>query len=63
LKDLIIEYVGTHCDPEDDTVTTEMVAEVMANEFPEFLGLIAQENYINGYRKALEDTQAVHGKR
>ena len=59
LKDIILEYVGKHYNPDDDNVTPEMVAEVLATEFPEFLGLVAAENYINGYRKALEDQQAV----
>ena len=62
LKEIILEYVGNHYDLEDDAVTVEMVAEILANEFPEFIGLLAQENYINGYRKALEDTNIVHGK-
>jgi hypothetical protein len=62
LKELIVEYVGTHYDPEDDNVTVEMVTEVLANEFPELISLLAQENYINGYRSALDDTKAVHGQ-
>jgi len=36
-------------------VTVEMIVEVMAAEFPEFLLAVAEENYIRGYEQALDD--------
>jgi len=32
-----------------------MIVETMADEFPEFLMVIAEENWIRGYHQALED--------
>jgi len=59
---MIVEYVGNTYQPEDENVTATMVAEVLADEFPEFIALMAQENYINGYRKALEDVEMFNDK-
>ena len=53
LKDFMLEYVGTFFDKED--VTVEMIAEVLASEFPEFLYAYAEENFIRGYRLGLDD--------
>ncbi|MAF43511.1 MAG: hypothetical protein CMI54_04980 [Parcubacteria group bacterium] len=55
LKDYIVNYVGEQAEPEDNTVTVAMVIETMANEFPEFVWALAEENWIRGYRQALED--------
>jgi len=38
-----------------EEVTVEMIVEVMAEEFPEFLMLVAEENWIRGYEQALDD--------
>ena len=57
MKEWMVTYVGTRYDKED--VTVEMIVDVMANEFPEFLLAIAEENYLrgwsSGYSKGLED--------
>ena len=50
-------YVGETLQPENNEVTLEMVIEVMAKEFPEFLLSIAEENFIRGYQQALLDTE------
>ena len=55
LKELVIEFVGEYCNPEDGDVTAEMVVEVFAKEFPEFLMVVAEENWVRGYHQALED--------
>jgi len=55
LKAMIVSYVGTKRNPENDEVTLEMVLEVMAEEFPDFVMPIAEENWIRGYAQALED--------
>tara|TARA_Y100000034_G_C6551695_1_gene238373 strand:+ start:241 stop:525 length:285 start_codon:yes stop_codon:yes gene_type:complete len=57
LKDVIVTFVGNHCNPEDDQVTTEMIVEVFAKEFPEFLMAVAEENWVRGYHQALEDIE------
>ena len=58
LKNMIVEYVGERVSPEDQNVTVEMVVEVMAAEFPEFLLVIAEENWIRGYQQGLDDVEA-----
>lgn len=58
LKNILIQYVGKKSNPEDDNVTVEMVVEVMSLEFPEFLLVIAEENFIRGYQQALDDAEA-----
>jgi len=37
LKEFIINYVGTKLSPEDEMVSLEMVVQVLADEFPEFM--------------------------
>jgi len=55
LKNQLVEYVGEKLDPQDGNVTVEMVIEVVAKEFPEFLLAIAEENWILGYQQAMAD--------
>lgn len=55
LKNFLVEYTGEKINPEDQNVTVEMIVEVMAKEFPEFLLAIAEENWVRGYQQAIED--------
>ena len=55
LKNWLVEYVGSRLSPDNMDVTVEMIVEVMAAEFPEFLLAVAEENYIRGYEQALDD--------
>jgi hypothetical protein len=55
LKAWLVEYVGEQLNPESDEVNVEMIIEVVAKEFPEFLLPIAEENFIRGYRQAMTD--------
>ena len=57
LKNLIVDYVGNTLNPKDDKVTVENTIEVFAKEFPEFLLVIAEENWVNGYTQALRDVE------
>tara|TARA_B100000745_G_scaffold299089_1_gene249110 strand:+ start:1216 stop:1455 length:240 start_codon:yes stop_codon:yes gene_type:complete len=58
LKQLIVNHVGETLNPEDDDVTVEMVVEVFSKEFPEFVFLLAEENFIRGYEQALTDVES-----
>ena len=58
LKDYMIEYVGNKLDPEDNTVTVEMVVNVLADEFPEVALSLAEENWVRGYEQGIEDLKA-----
>ena len=55
MKKWMVEHVGTKLSPEDGLVTVEMIVEVIANEFPEFLLAIAEENWVRGYKQGLAD--------
>lgn len=57
LKHMFVDYVGNKKKPEDDTVTVEMIVETLAEEFPEFLMAVAEENWIRGYQQALDDVE------
>ena len=58
LKELFVDYVGNKLNPENDEVTMGMVIDVLAEEFPEVLLTVAEENYLRGYETALEDLSA-----
>ena len=58
LKEMLVEYVGTKLDNEE--VTVNMVAEVLAAEFPEFVFAFAEENFLRGYQLGLEDADKLH---
>ena len=58
LKEWLVNYVGGKISPDNDEVTVEMVLEVVASEFPEFVLPIAEENFIRGYNQAFIDIQA-----
>ena len=55
MKEWMVNYIGEKHTPEDGSVTVEMIVETMAEEFPEFLLAIAEENWIRGYRQAITD--------
>ena len=57
LKNMLVEYVGEKLNPEDQNVTVEMIVEVVAEEFPDFLLVVAEENWIRGYHQALDDVE------
>ena len=58
LKKILVEYTGKKINPKDSEVNVEMIIEVMAAEFPEFLLALAEENWIRGYHQALADVDA-----
>ena len=57
MKEWLVNYVGEHSQPETGAVTVEMIVDTMAAEFPEFLMAVAEENYIRGYKQALDDAE------
>ena len=58
MKKWLVNYVGDKINPENDEVNVEMIIQVMAEEFPEFLLVIAEENFIRGYQQGLADAEA-----
>ncbi len=59
LKQIVTNYVGKVLNPKEDEITVEQVINVFATEFPEFLLVVAEENWINGYTQALKDTESI----
>ena len=55
LKKFLVEYVGEKLDNEE--VTVNMIAEVIALDFPEFAFAFAEENFLRGYQLGLEDAE------
>ena len=55
MKEWLVTYVGDKTQPKNDEVTVELIIEAMADEFPEFIMALAEENFIRGYRQALTD--------
>lgn len=53
LKDYLVEYVGSKLDQEQ--VTVNMIAEVLAVEFAEFTYAFAEENFLRGYQMGIDD--------
>tara|TARA_R110000796_G_scaffold220134_1_gene336266 strand:+ start:627 stop:887 length:261 start_codon:yes stop_codon:yes gene_type:complete len=57
LKRWLVEYVGNQHGPDGNEVTVEMIVETVSEEFPEFLLVVAEENFFRGYEQALVDLQ------
>jgi hypothetical protein len=57
LKELIVNYVGEQLHPLKPEVTVEDIVNIFADEFPEFLMVVAQENFLRGYTTGLEDAK------
>ena len=61
VKEYLVEYVGTKMDKEE--VTVEMITEVLAVEFPEFMYSMAEENFLLGYKQGLDDAEKLHNRK
>ena len=57
LKEWLVDYVGNKENPKDEGVTIDMIINTIADEFPEFLFVVAQENFLRGYEQALGDVK------
>ena len=58
IKEILINYVGNNNQNVDkENVTVENIVETLAQEFPEFLLPVAEENFIRGYQQAMSDIE------
>jgi hypothetical protein len=55
MKNWLVDYVGNKLKPQNGEVTIDMIVETMAQEFPDFLLVVAEENFVRGYQQALYD--------
>jgi len=60
LKTYLVEYVGGRL--ENEEVTVNMIAEVLAADFPEFAFAFAEENFLRGYQLGLNDAEKLFTK-
>jgi disulfide oxidoreductase YuzD len=59
LKEIFVNYVGEKLQPPNGEVTVDMIVKVLADEFPEFVVVMAEENFIQGYKQAFADMERV----
>lgn len=57
MKEWLVNYIGETVKPENNQVTVGMIVEQMMKEFPEFLMVVAEENFIRGYQQAFADLE------
>ena len=57
LKTFLVDYVGQKNNPENGEVTVEMIVNTMAQDFPEFVLTVAEENWVRGYQQAMVDIE------
>mgnify|MGYP001244051181 CR=1 FL=1 len=57
LKEWLVNYVGQQQTPDSGEVTVEMIVDTVANEFPEFVMALAEENWMRGYYQAMVDVE------
>lgn len=59
LKEMLVEYVGKKFATDEDEgefeVTVQMIVDTLAHEFPEFMMIMAEENWSRGYKQGLDD--------
>ena len=59
LKQMLLEYVGNKYATSEDEgefeVTVQMIVETLAHEFPEFVMIMAEENWVRGYQQGIDD--------
>ena len=64
LKEMLLEYVGRKYTTEKDEgefdVTVQMIVDTLAHEFPEFVMIMAEENWVRGYKQGLDDATRLH---
>tara|TARA_R100000664_G_C2756862_1_gene144860 strand:- start:3077 stop:3331 length:255 start_codon:yes stop_codon:yes gene_type:complete len=57
LKHALVDYAGEKNKPENNEVTIEMIINTLAEDFPELILTIAEENFFRGYEQAFVDIQ------
>ena len=59
LKHALVDFAGERYNPEDGAVTVEMIIQVLGEDFPELIWVLAEENFFRGYEQALTDVRSV----
>lgn len=59
LRNFLIQYTGFKLNPEDEKITLQMLIHVLADEFPEIVMAIAEENFMRGYQQGIQDVETM----
>jgi hypothetical protein len=66
LKEMLVNYVGnkfaTDKDDGELEVTVRMIVDALGHEFPEFVMIMAEENWVRGYQQGLDDATRLHSE-
>ena len=64
LKQMLLEYVGNKYATSEDEgefeVSVQMIVDTLAHEFPEFVMIMAEENWVRGYQQGINDAAKLH---
>ena len=63
IKTPIKELTQSTLSEEDEgefEVTVQMIVDTLAHEFPEFVMIMAEENWVRGYQQGLDDATRLH---
>ena len=64
LKEMLVDYVGNKFATDEEEgefeVTVQMIVDTLAHEFPEFVMIMAEENWTRGYQQGLDDATKLH---
>ena len=64
LKEILVDYIGNKYAIEQDEgefeVTVQMIVDTLAHEFPEFVMIMAEENWARGYQQGIDDAVKLH---
>lgn len=55
LKSFFVEYVGKKMAPDSGEVTVDMCVRTLAQDFPEFLSPVCEQNFMLGYLQCEKD--------
>jgi len=58
VQEWLLNYVGDKLQPKNGEVTVSMIVDVLADEFPDFVLALAEENWLRGYRQGIADVEA-----
>lgn len=59
IKNMLVEFTGNKFNPDSGDITIQMIIETLAEEFPELILAIAEENFFRGYEQAMVDADSV----
>ena len=59
LKSFFIEYVGSKYLPEGGEVTVDLCVRALAQDFPEFLSPVCEQNFMLGYLQCEKDIKVL----